>query len=155
LLALSVLPVACGGDVSPEARRELAAVERAIGELESAHPEDRGIRLAELEQLTCADPRVAGLKKLCVSSYRAFGEATGLLTEARAKTARAEAAITARGGGDAGTPLDDKARDDLVAASRAARDALSAVNDSLDRAEELIKACEARRASLRAAFTQR
>jgi len=155
-IVLTIVALGCGGDgVTPEARRELAALERAFGALESAHPEDRGIRLQEVEQLTGADARVAKLKALCIASYRGFAEANELLAEARAKTKRAEAAIIGAGGSmDGGAPLGVAEREELVEASGDARKSLAAVNISLDRAEKLIKACEQQRASLRESFAR-
>ncbi len=136
--------------VSDDERREFRALEQALGSLVMAHPEDRGIRLQEVEETKVTVDRIRQLKDLCVSSYRAFDQANQLLLGAKAKTEKAEQAMAkARALSAAGEEITDAGKTDLREMSRAAGEALEAVNTSLDRAEKLVARCEKQRRVLR------
>ncbi|MCP4599699.1 MAG: hypothetical protein GY847_04030 [Proteobacteria bacterium] len=143
--------LACdSGGFSNEARREHRSLEGALGTLASANPEDRIIRLKELEEVEVHNTSVKELKELCALAYRAFYQAAELLDEARAKTQKVESKMAeARVESDAGGEMTAPQADELGRISRIAQASLAEVNRSLDRAEKLVESCEKKRAALR------
>ncbi len=141
---------------SNESRKEFWELERALGTLASADPEDRMIRLKEIEEVEVHDARINELKKLCMEAYRTFGQSTELLAEARAKTQKVELKMAeARTLRDAGGKIPDEEALKLDKMGREAGASLRAVNQSLDRAEKLVNSCEKKRGVLRELATQR
>ena len=123
--------------------REFKALERAIDTMANAPPEDREIRLAELEQVAVTTDRLKTLKKVCSQSYRSFIKATLLLADARKKTENTEAAIAkASAAKQDGGALDEAEKQKLKEMSQKTATSLEEVNQALDRAEELVESCD-------------
>ncbi|MCP4676563.1 MAG: hypothetical protein GY854_13820 [Deltaproteobacteria bacterium] len=142
--------VACGSSISETERREFRELERAFNALATAHPEDRGIRLAEIEGVKVTTRRVKEIKELCTSSYKAFNKANGFLAKARAKTREVEIATAeARALKKAGQEITHKREVALKEMNRSASSSLNEVTESLDNAEKLIEVCEKKRNAFR------
>jgi hypothetical protein len=157
-LILALAPffiVACNSeDQSTAERRDFAKLERALGDLSAALPEDRTMRLEELQEIPVNSGRLKKLKNTCMSSYREFNDSNRLLVQARTDTRTAEAKMEELKNEtkDGGT-LAPEQIDQLRKISAAAGKSLSAVSVSLDRAEKLVGGCEKQRQVLRALIT--
>ena len=142
--------VGCGGSASKE-RREFEKLEASLGMISSARPEDRSIRLEQLQNLRVETERVMALKKLCTSSYASFVKATHLLEQAGARTRGVESEIAKadnkKRSGVALTPEEEKR---LLEMSVRAAKALETVTTELDLAQKLVDSCEKKRAAMKA-----
>jgi vacuolar-type H+-ATPase subunit I/STV1 len=133
-----------------EELKQFNALERALDTLATAPAEDREIRLKEVEQIEVGTKRLKELKEICVGSYRSFIEAVRLLDEARAQTLKTESAVAeARSDKQDGGAVSESQRARLKEMSEKAASSLSAVNQSLDRAEKLVDSCEKARTAQR------
>ena len=131
-------------------RREFQALEAAVGTVANASPEDRAIRLEQLEAVPVSAERIVELKRTCVASYRAFDQASQLLGKARTATKEAETAVRLANQKkeEAGSlSPDEELR--IVEMGKKAADALKAVSGELEAAERLVAACGEARKNLR------
>ena len=148
-LLLLILAAGCSNDAAEE-RREFQALEAAVGMVANAPPEDRGIRLEQLEGVSVRFERTGELKRICVSAYQAFEKASALMETARKSTAAAEAKVAEadqkRIGGVALTAAEET---ELVALGKKAAEALSEMTGELESAEKLVAACQEERNHLR------
>lgn len=135
----------CTDDAANE-RREFQKLEAAIGMVANATREDRGIRLEQLESVAVRFERMAKLKAICVSSYRAFEKASGLLDRARRNTAAAEEVVAAadRKKAEFGT-LTPEEEANMLKAGKLAAESLKDVTRELSAAESLVASCQEKR----------
>ncbi len=118
-------------------------MEGALNALSSAMPEDRGIRLKEVMETKVHSDQLRTLKTRCIDSYNAFLESEKLLKDARTKTQTAELLMAKlRATKDAGARHIAFKKSKLTQKSQSAASSLSAVNQSLNKAEELAKVCQ-------------
>ena len=116
----------------------------------NARPEDRSIRLEQLQNVRVETEKVKDLKELCLSSYTAFDKASGLLAKAKKKTGAIEEEIEkAKKKQSSGQDLTPEEERRLLMMSARAAVSIESVTTELDRAEALVASCEKKRLSLR------
>ena len=148
-LILSVIAAGCS-DEAAEERREFQKLEAAIGIVANAPPDDRKIRLEQLEAAPVRFERTKKLKALCVSSYRAFERASLLMKSARNSTDVVEARVKEADQKRAdGTALTANEEAELVALGKKAATALADMTAELESAERLTAECQESRNHLR------
>jgi hypothetical protein len=148
LLVLGI--VALSGCGASKERRELEKLEAAIGMIASAAPEDRSIRLEQLQNLRVETEKVKDLKELCLSSYTVFDKASSLLAKAKKSTGTIEAEIEkAKQKQASGQNLAPEEEQRLLLMSARAAVSIESVTKELNRAEALVASCEKKRLSLR------
>ena len=148
---LLVLSISCSKSASStRERRELHALDGAIAAWTNAAPEDRAIRLDEIESMEIQTERVRQLLDLCVGAFRQFLRSNELLGKARQRTLEVESAVVElRSRRDAGVKLDSSRESELTAMSREAKSTLEELNRSLNKAEEMVMSCDRRRKQLK------
>ncbi len=149
ILAAFVWMCGCTDKAAVE-RKEFARLEAAVGMVANASPEDRVIRLEQLEAVQVSAERIVQLKNTCVASYRAFEKASGLLEKARVQTSAAEAEVRSadRKKAENGSLSPEEERRILEVGKRAV-DSLKSVTGEIDAAERLVAACAEARNHLR------
>lgn len=153
LLCFAFLCFGCADD-SDAKQREFLKLDAAVGMVAGAGPDERGIRLEQLENIPVRFEETAEFKALCVSSYQAFEKAARLLDAAKRTTADAEAQVAKaeqkklRQGA-----LSSEEEQRIVALGKKAADSLEDVTEKLNSAEQLISSCLKERNRLRFEMT--
>jgi len=141
------IAAACSDGAGTTAAKEIAAVDRSIALLAEAPPEDRGIRLDELRELSLSTPEVIEARDLCVSAYDSFSRAKATLERAKRDVADVERALGALERGDAGRAAERGG--EIAEMHLKALESTGDVDEELDRAEELVRKCFSLRDDLR------
>ena len=142
-LAAALALVAAGCDGAPRAARaERDELEGALSAFADAPPEDRALRLEQLEALKLEDAETRRVRDLCATAYRSFFEAMERFAEVKAQAAEvtAETHKAAVGRPDASAAI--------TKIQRAALRGTADVSAALDRAEQLVDDCTRARAAL-------
>jgi hypothetical protein len=149
LLSIAFFDSGCADD-STAKQREFLKLEAAVGMVAGAGPEERAIRLEQLENIPVRFEETVKLKALCVSSYQAFEKAARLLDAAKRSTAEAEAQVAEaeqkklRQG--ALLPAEEQR---IVALGKKAASSLEEVTEKLNSAERLISSCLKEKSQIR------
>lgn len=123
----------------------MRALEAAMGLVADAKPEDRGVRLEQLEKLSVKSEKIGALKQKCVSAYRSFQRASESLVRARVETGRvADRIAELKENQAAGVSLTEEEALELRGAQMRAMEAVQKVNRELDLAEGYVATCDKR-----------
>ncbi len=126
-------------------RRELRALEAAMGLVANANPEDRGVRLDQLEKLSVESEKIDALKQKCVSAYRSFQRASETLVRARMETGHVADRIAEFKENQAvGATLTEEEGEALRRDQAKAMETVQKVTRALDLAEGYVATCEKR-----------
>jgi hypothetical protein len=125
--------------------REFAELEGALNAVGLAAPGDRPARLAEVERLEIASPRVREVRDGCAAAHRAFLDAAARMEQARERVARIESEARKALAG----PVDlDASAGELASLHASAVSATDELDAALDRAESLVRECTGMRTAL-------
>lgn len=151
-MAIAVATLACGNEKA-KARREFNRVEAALGMVATAGPEERPIRLEQLQNLRLDSAQLESLRSLCIKSYTAFDSASAALERAKTQTARVESEVlraTAKKRDGGVLAPEEETR--LVEMSAQAARSIETVTAALEEAQGLVGSCQRKREALRQVY---